>query len=150
MKTCPPASIPTATPDSDESGWLPYASPLTPVVASASKTERQCRRDGDCLHGRQKAVQALGCFHATLHARQNRIMSPEVSDLLKRALALPVDERAALANTLLDSLDTQNQSVEEAWDEEVARRMEALKAGKAVTVPWEELHRELLAMVNHR
>jgi putative addiction module component (TIGR02574 family) len=77
-------------------------------------------------------------------------MSPEVSDLLKRALALPVDERAALANTLLDSLDTQNQSVEEAWDEEVARRMEALKAGKAVTVPWEELHRELLAMVNHR
>jgi putative addiction module component (TIGR02574 family) len=75
-------------------------------------------------------------------------MSPEVSDLLKRALALPVDERAALANTLLDSLETPNQSVEAAWDEEVARRMEALKAGKAVTVPWEQLHRELLAMVN--
>ncbi len=77
-------------------------------------------------------------------------MSPEVSDLLKRALALPVDERAALANTLLDSLETQSQSVEEAWDEEVARRMEALKAGNAVTVPWEQLHRELLAMVNER
>lgn len=30
-------------------------------------------------------------------------MSPEVSDLLKRALSLPVDERAALANTLLDT-----------------------------------------------
>ncbi|PYX79269.1 MAG: addiction module component [Acidobacteria bacterium] len=76
-------------------------------------------------------------------------MSPEVSDLLKRALALPVDERAALANTLL-SLETPNQSVEEAWDEEVTRRMEDLKAGKAVTVPWEQLHRELLAMVNER
>ena len=75
-------------------------------------------------------------------------MSPEVSDLLKRALALPVDERAALANTLLDSLETTNESVQEAWDEEVARRMEALKAGKAVTVPWEQLHRELLAMMN--
>jgi len=36
----------------------------------------------------------------------------------------------------------------EAWDAEVARRIEDLKAGKAVTVPWEELHRELLAMVN--
>ena len=35
-------------------------------------------------------------------------------------------------------------------DEEVARRMEDLKAGKAVTVPWEQLHRELLAMVNER
>jgi putative addiction module component (TIGR02574 family) len=81
-------------------------------------------------------------------------MSPEVSDLLKRALALPVDERAALANTLLDSLETTNESVagsvEEAWDREVARRIEDLKTGKAVTVPWEQLHRELLAMVNER
>jgi hypothetical protein len=39
-------------------------------------------------------------------------MSPEVSDLLKRALALPVGERAALANTLLDSLETRKSSGE--------------------------------------
>ena len=79
-------------------------------------------------------------------------MSPDVSDLLKRALALPIDERAALANTLLDTLESTNESVsiKEAWDAEVARRIEDLKAGKAVTVPWEELHRELLAMVNER
>jgi putative addiction module component (TIGR02574 family) len=78
------------------------------------------------------------------------VMSPEVSDLLKRALALPVDERAALANTLLDSLEQAQQSVQAAWDEEVARRMRDLKAGKAVTVPWEELHQELLAMQSSR
>jgi putative addiction module component (TIGR02574 family) len=75
-------------------------------------------------------------------------MSPGVSDLLRRALALPVDERDALANTLLDSLETTGHSVQEVWDEEVARRMEDLKAGKSVTVPWEQLHRELLALVN--
>jgi putative addiction module component (TIGR02574 family) len=74
-------------------------------------------------------------------------MSDEVSHLLKQALALPPDERAALANTLLDSLDV-GDSVQEAWDEEVARRMADLKAGRSVTVPWEQLHRELLAMVN--
>ena len=73
-------------------------------------------------------------------------MSPEVSDLLRRALALPVDERAALANTLLDSLEGTDGSVQAAGDQEVARRIEDLKAGKAVTVPWEELHRDLLAM----
>jgi len=39
------------------------------------------------------------------------------------------------------------ESVQEAWDQEVARRMQDLKAKKAVTVPWEQLHRELLAMV---
>jgi putative addiction module component (TIGR02574 family) len=83
-------------------------------------------------------------------------MSPEVSNLLKQALALPVDERAALANSLLDTLEISDESVpakdsiEDAWDVEVARRMADLKAGKAVTVPWEELHRELLAMVNER
>ncbi len=77
-------------------------------------------------------------------------MSPEASDLLKRALALPSDERAALANTLLDSLEASHLSVEDAWDEEVARRIEDLNAGKAVTVPWEQLHRELMAMVNER
>jgi putative addiction module component (TIGR02574 family) len=80
-----------------------------------------------------------GRFLPRFHAR---------SDLLKRALALPIDERAALANTLLDTLESANESVsiKEAWDAEVARRIEDLKAGKAVTVPWEELHRELLAI----
>jgi putative addiction module component (TIGR02574 family) len=81
-------------------------------------------------------------------------MSPEVSDLLKRALSLPVDERAALANTLLDSLDQANDqpdgSVQEAWDKEVARRMKDLDAGRAVTVPWEELRLQLLATLNER
>ena len=77
-------------------------------------------------------------------------MTQEVAELLKRALALSVDERAALANTLLDSLESMDESVQMAWDQEVARRIEDLKAGKAVTVPWEQLHRELLAMVNDR
>lgn len=77
-------------------------------------------------------------------------MSPEVSDILRRALALPVEERAALANTLLDSLETATPSVQEAWDQEVARRIDDLKAGRSVTVAWETLHSELLAMVNER
>lgn len=77
-------------------------------------------------------------------------MSSEASDLLRRALALSVAERAALANTLLDSLEATSDSVQQAWDEEVARRIDDLNAGKAVTAPWEQLHRELLAMVNER
>ena len=91
---------------------------------------------------------AVGPIADAAATRYNKDISPEVSELLKRALALPVDERAALANTLLDSLETTNESVQEAWDKEVARRIEDLNAGKAVTVPWEQLHRELLTMVN--
>jgi putative addiction module component (TIGR02574 family) len=85
-------------------------------------------------------------------------MSPETSDLLKLALALPAEERAALANTLLDTLGHPDESIapqdarsaDDAWDAEVARRIADLNAGRAVTVPWEQLHRELLAMVNER
>jgi putative addiction module component (TIGR02574 family) len=77
-------------------------------------------------------------------------MNPELSDLLKRALALPAEERAALANTLFDSLEDTQEAAQETWDKEVARRMEDLKVGRAVTVPWEELRRELLNMVNER
>jgi len=77
-------------------------------------------------------------------------MSPEVSNLLKMALSLPADERAALANTLFDSLEPVDESVQAAWNQEVARRIKDLDEGKAVTVPWEELHHELLAMLNGR
>ena len=77
-------------------------------------------------------------------------MSPDVSDLLKRALSLPVEERAALANTLLDSLERVDESVQEAWDREVARRIKDLEAGRAVTVPWEELRRKLLTIADGR
>jgi len=77
-------------------------------------------------------------------------MSPELSDLLKRALALSADDRAALANSLLDSLETAYASSQEAWDAEVARRIADLEAGKAVTVSWEQLHRELLTIANGR
>jgi putative addiction module component (TIGR02574 family) len=77
-------------------------------------------------------------------------MSPELPELLKRALELPLDERAALANTLLDSLEPTDESVQEAWDKEVARRRQDLEAGRAVTVPWQELRRKLLSMLNER
>jgi hypothetical protein len=45
---------------------------------------------------------------------------------------------------------TVSESVREAWDSEVALRMEELRTGKALTVAWQDLHRELLAIVNER
>jgi hypothetical protein len=46
-------------------------------------------------------------------------MRPDTSDLLKRALALPAEARAALAGRLLDSLDeTVDEAAEEEWQGE--------------------------------
>jgi putative addiction module component (TIGR02574 family) len=97
-----------------------------------------------------RGLQAILRHPVQRNRGKNNAMSPEVADLLKCALALPVDERTALANTLLDSLEESDRSAQAAWDEEVARRMQDLQAGKALTVPWEDLPQELLAMLNGR
>ena len=50
--------------------------------------------------------------------------------------------------SLLGSSPSRYSMFRSGWDEEVAPRMEDLKAGKAVTVACEQLHRELPAMGN--
>ena len=65
----------------------------------------------------------------------SRSIEARIVRLLNCGIVLPL----ILRSFLVDNAD-------EAWDAEVARRIEDLKAGKAVTVPWEELDRELLAL----
>ncbi|HZL69002.1 MAG TPA: addiction module protein [Candidatus Limnocylindrales bacterium] len=70
-------------------------------------------------------------------------MSEEATELLKRALTLPLKERAELASSLMESLDlTRDEDVEAAWQEEIARRIEDLRAGRAKTVPWAEVRKK--------
>jgi len=56
--------------------------------------------------------------------------------LLQAALSLPEDERAELALRLVESLDaaSDDDDAEAAWATEVVDRVEALHAGRAVTV----------------
>lgn len=78
-------------------------------------------------------------------------MTPEVSDLLKKALELPPEARAALASSLLDSLDeTVDPSVEEEWNKEIARRIEELDSGKVKPIPWAEARRQITAILHGR
>ena len=71
-------------------------------------------------------------------------MTQEAAELLKKALSLPVAERADLAGSLIESLDeTQDESVEAAWDEEVARRMTDVDSGTVKPVSLEEARRRL-------
>jgi len=74
-------------------------------------------------------------------------MAPEVSDILKKALALPPDARAALAGSLLESLEEHppDPGVEAAWSEEIKRRVEEIDSGKVQLIPHEEVRRRLMA-----
>jgi putative addiction module component (TIGR02574 family) len=78
-------------------------------------------------------------------------MTQDETEILRKALALPPEGRAALANSLLESLDeTVDASAEEAWSREIARRIEELDSGKVKPVTWEDARREIAAILNGR
>jgi len=77
-------------------------------------------------------------------------MKQEVSELLKRALALPAAGRAALAGSLLESLDeTVDAAAEEEWNNEIARRIRALDSGKVKPISWAEARRQISATLKN-
>jgi len=54
-----------------------------------------------------------------------------------------MEERAELASSLIDSLDsTTDEDVEAAWQEEIARRIENLRSGRTKTIPWEDVRKK--------
>jgi putative addiction module component (TIGR02574 family) len=74
-------------------------------------------------------------------------MSPELDELLKRAMALPPEDRAAMANSLLESLDeTEDEDAEDAWDDEIKRRVDDVRSGRVKAIPGEQV----LARLNAR
>ena len=64
----------------------------------------------------------------------------EAQELLKKALALPDHERAELAGSLLDSLDTTvDDDADAAWQKEIARRLDEVQSGRVKTVSWNQV-----------
>lgn len=64
-------------------------------------------------------------------------MKENVAEILKKALELPPEARAAIAGALLDSLDeTLDQDAESAWEAEVALRLKEMDEGTVEMVPW--------------
>jgi putative addiction module component (TIGR02574 family) len=71
--------------------------------------------------------------------------------LLTLAMDLPESARAEIAVALIHSLDPEpDADVEQAWREEIARRMAAFEAGEDASVPWEQVREKLYARLNER
>lgn len=70
-------------------------------------------------------------------------MTQEAHELLQKALALPENDRAELAGTLISSLETTvDQNVDAAWQQEIVRRQHDVRPGNVKTVSWEEVQRK--------
>ncbi len=77
-------------------------------------------------------------------------MTEDVSELLKKAMALPIEARAALAGELLNSIDqTVDASAEAEWEKEIAQRVAQLQSGTVQTIPWTEVRRRLSDKLAH-
>jgi putative addiction module component (TIGR02574 family) len=78
-------------------------------------------------------------------------MTEAVSELLKKAMALPVEARAALAGQLLDSLDeTVDATAEAEWEKEIERGVTQLRTNSVQTLPWTEVRRRLTDKLSQR
>jgi putative addiction module component (TIGR02574 family) len=76
-------------------------------------------------------------------------MRKEAAELLKRASALSAQERAELADALIESLDgVEDECVQTAWDAEIVRRMEDLNSGRVKLVSLVEVRRRLSSVVD--
>ena len=66
-------------------------------------------------------------------------MKENIADILKQALRLPPEARAALAGSLLDSLNEPlDLDAESAWEAEIASRIREIDEGKVTLIPWAE------------
>ena len=78
-------------------------------------------------------------------------MTKPAEKVLSEALGLAARERAEIAAKLIASLDDEpDEDVEAAWVAEVERRVEAVEAGRANLVPWEDVERRVEREIRKR
>ena len=58
-------------------------------------------------------------------------------ELIEQAIALPVDERALVVDSLLRSLNPPQSEIDAQWATEAKRRLSDLRSGKVEAVPGE-------------
>jgi putative addiction module component (TIGR02574 family) len=64
-------------------------------------------------------------------------MERHAAELFRDALALPVEARAELVDSLIESLDqSAEEGAEEAWTREIEHRLQQIDAGAVELLPW--------------
>lgn len=76
-------------------------------------------------------------------------MMSTAKKILEEALALPADERAALADALNQSL-SHSADLSPAWKAEIASRIEAVERGESRLVPGDEVAARVRAALTVR
>ncbi len=65
------------------------------------------------------------------------------TDIQQRALALPIDARQELVETLLTSIEQEAADIELEWRTEIRKRITQIESGDSVLLPAEDVLEEL-------
>lgn len=80
----------------------------------------------------------------------NALMRSDPAEILKAALELPLEGRAALTDSLLQSLDQEvDEGAEAAWQEEIRRRLAELDAKSVSPLAWSDVRQRLMATLRN-
>ena len=66
-------------------------------------------------------------------------MSEPLESLRKKALSMPEQERASLAKTLIESLESSDSNDDSLWIELAEERLEGLNTGQVQSITWSEV-----------
>jgi len=78
-------------------------------------------------------------------------MSLALEEITKEAMELPLHQRLALANRLIDSAespDTQDVEVSAAWGLEIEDRIRAIDEGREVGICWEDVQKDVAKLLD--
>ena len=76
-------------------------------------------------------------------------MGRHAAELLRDALTLPPEARAALIDSLIDSLDqTIEDGAEEAWSQEIELRLQQIDTGAVELISWRSARQRLRDRLN--
>ena len=71
-------------------------------------------------------------------------MNAKTQEVLQAALSLPESDRAEIAASLIHSLESEaDADADEAWAEEIRRRLDAIDKGEVQLIPWDDVMREM-------
>ena len=73
-------------------------------------------------------------------------MSTSLKQIEEQARALSAEDRAKLAQSLLDSLQSPLSDIEKAWAEEIEQRIEAFDRGEISAYPAEDVFADALRL----
>jgi putative addiction module component (TIGR02574 family) len=99
-----------------------------------------------------------GCEHYVHQPRRARrckprytgeVVSAAAKEILEATLKLDAKERARIAHEIIVSLDEEpvEEGVEQAWEQELARRADEIDSGAVKLEPWSKVRQELDGIV---